>query len=54
MIKRKVFWLEKLQIIVAKNWENRNVLFDGENKNSCRVDMDYISNLLCLYMFHRV
>lgn len=38
---------------MAENWENRNVLFDGESKNSCNVDMDYISNLLFMYIFHR-
>lgn len=41
-------------MIMAENWENRNVLFDGESKNSSNVDMDYISNLLSMYIFHRV
>lgn len=39
-------------MIVAANWENRKVLFEGENRNSSNVDTGYVSHLLFMYLFH--
>lgn len=41
-------------MIMAENWENGNVSFDGESKNSSNVDIDYVSNFLSMYLFPRV
>ena len=38
-------------MMAAENWENRKVLFDGENRKSSNGDMGYVSSLLFMYLF---